>query len=791
MKARSRVGILAVFTICGCGAPPVTTALRPDPSMPDPTWAFHVVPFPKHVEPRTGAFLVGENTPIQLSDGGNADLRALGAYAVEMLAAATGLPLSLAEATEEAGSDGAILLSLSPSDTVPGPERYRLDVSDGSIQIAAADPAGLFYGLQTLRQLMPAGTRQARSGRIRAVAVRAVTIDDEPRFSYRGMHLDVGRHFFPVEFVKKYIDLLATYKMNTFHWHLTEDQGWRIAIEQYPRLTEVGAFRNETILEKNFDPYVGDATPHGGFYTQEQIREVVAYARRRFVTVIPEIEMPGHSTAALAAYPELGCTDAAVEVATVWGVHENIYCPEEITFSFLEAVLREVMELFPSTYIHIGGDEVPKRQWQESDVARAVMQREELADESELQSYFIRRIEQFLSSHGRRLIGWDEILEGGLAPGATVMSWRGTAGGIAAARQGHDVVMTPTSHVYFDYYQGDPRYEPLAIGGYTPLDRVYSFEPVPDELTAEEAKHILGAQGNVWTEYIKTPQHVEYMALPRMLALAEVVWSPRQRRDWDFFLHRLPSHFGLLDGLDVNYRVPHVEGLEQDRLTLADHVEVSLNTPVAGVQIRYTLDGSDPTQASAPYETPLLLHVDAEGVTVTARAFLPWGAVSPSRAARFRRTRLMPAQAMDKRQLERGLRYRYYELHTSTVDGITGGQPERWGVTPAVGLVPVAGENRFGVDLKGYVDVPMDGVYTFYLTSDDGSRLRIGDRVVIDHDGLHGATERSGQIALAAGFHPLSIQYFQAGGGRALSLTVSLGDERERQELTGWLHHAR
>jgi hexosaminidase len=384
--------------------------------------------------------------------------------------------------------------------------------------------------------------------------VPRVEIRDAPRFAWRGMHLDVGRHFFPVEFVKKYIDLLALHRMNTFHWHLTEDQGWRIEIQRYPRLAEVGGCRAETMVEKNWDPFVGDGTRHCGYYTQEEVREVVAYAAERHVTVVPEIEMPGHSRAALAAYPELACTEGTFEVATRWGVFEDIYCPSEETFTFLENVLTEVMDLFPSRYIHIGGDEAPKPRWSRSPVAQEIIRREGLADVHELQSWFIRRIQTFLASHGRRLVGWDEILEGGLAPDATVMSWRGMGGGIEAAEQGRDVVMTPSSHVYFDYYQGPEDEEPLAIGGFTPLDTVYAFEPVPEELDPRHAHHVLGAQANVWTEYMKTPDHVEYMALPRMAALAEVVWSPREARDAESFLARLEAHLARLDALDVRYR---------------------------------------------------------------------------------------------------------------------------------------------------------------------------------------------------------------------------------------------
>jgi hexosaminidase len=338
---------------------------------------------------------------------------------------------------------GTVSLLLRKGDAGANPEQYLLDVTPQSVTISAAGHAGLFYGLQTLWQLLPADGASPR-------VLPAVRIEDVPRFGYRGMHLDVGRHFFPVEFVKRYIDLMAMYKMNTFHWHLTEDQGWRIAIDKYPRLAEVGGCRKETILEKNFDPYVGDGIPYCGFYTKDEVRDVVAHARSRYVTVIPEIEMPGHSLAALAAYPEYGCTPGPFEVATTWGIHEDIYCPTAETFAFLEDVLTEVMELFPSRYIHIGGDEAPKARWEQSAIAQEIIRREGLADEHELQSYFVSRIEQFLLQHGRRLIGWDEILEGGLAPEATVMSWRGTVGGIEAAKHGHDVIMTPYSHVYFD-----------------------------------------------------------------------------------------------------------------------------------------------------------------------------------------------------------------------------------------------------------------------------------------------------------------------------------------------------
>jgi hexosaminidase len=581
------------------------------------------------------------------------------------------------------------------------------------------------------------------------------------------------------------------YKMNTFHWHLTEDQGWRIEIKKYPRLTEVGSYRKETILARNFDPYIGDKKPYGGFYTQDEVRQVVAYAKSRYVTVIPEIEMPGHSVAALAAYPELACTPGPFETATIWGVNENIYCPSEQTFAFLEDVLTEVMELFPGRYIHIGGDEAPKTRWEESELAQEVMRREGLADEDELQSYFIRRIERFLLEHDRRLIGWDEILEGGLAPQATVMSWRGTVGGIDAAKQGHDVIMTPTSHVYLDYYQGDPLYEPLAIGGYTPLETVYAFEPVPDELSPEEAKHVLGAQGNVWTEYMKTTQYVEYMVFPRMLALAEVVWSPQASRDWDRFSAALPAQLRLLDQKRVNYRVPHVRGLERDRITLDDRIAIPLTSLIPEAEIRYTVDGSDPTGRSMLYTAPLDLTVDEVGVTVTARAYLPSGKASANRTATFTRASLREAADVDADELRPGLRYAYFEATVSSVNELSELESARHGVTERVALQGTERPERFGLIFEGYVQVPADGVYTFALTSDDGSVLYIDDELVVDNDGGHGPIEKLGMIALEAGHHPLEIRYSQGSGGKELRFGVKVDGKRGPEEATVQLLHKR
>ncbi|MEJ2503114.1 MAG: beta-N-acetylhexosaminidase, partial [Gemmatimonadota bacterium] len=515
-----------------------------------------VVPMPASLQPAPGAFRLTAGARVRVPADAPTLADAARLFA-EQVDAAGGPALVVETGAGDAttAGTGAIVLELDPSLGTGGrpdlpafdaaEEAYRLTVDAAGIRLAGATPAAVFRGLQTLAQLIPPGEE---------AEVPAVDIRDRPRFGYRGMHLDVGRHLFPVEFVERYIDLLSRFRMNAFHWHLTEDQGWRIEIDAYPELTRVGAWRAETQVGRGQDSLGGDGIRYGGFYTRDEVRRVVEYAAARHVTVVPEIEMPGHARAAIAAYPELGCGYASPTVATTWGVHEEIFCPSETTFAFLETVLGEVMELFPSPYIHIGGDEAPKAAWEASEVAQAVIEREGLEDEAELQSWFIHRIEAFLNANGRRLIGWDEILEGGLAPNATVMSWRGMEGGIEAARSGHDVIMTPTSHVYLDYYQGDPEEEPLAIGGFLPLERVYALEPVPEELTDAEARHVLGGQANLWTEYIPTAEQAEYMAYPRAIALAEVLWSPAALRDPDHFLARLPHVLRRLDRLDVNYR---------------------------------------------------------------------------------------------------------------------------------------------------------------------------------------------------------------------------------------------
>jgi len=514
--------------------------------------AIAVVPQPVRVERGAGVFTLTARTVVVADPALARQARQL----VSMIAPATGFDLAVRTGAAPAGAHIALRIDRALEKAL-GAEGYRVSVRPRAITIRAAAPAGVFYGMQTLRQLLPADVfREARVAR--SWQVPAVTIEDMPRFAWRGMHLDVSRHFQPKEFVKKYIDLLAIHKMNRFHWHLTDDQGWRIEIRKYPKLTQVAAWRKHTLIgphRTNPKPEHFDNTPHGGFYTQDDIREIVAYAADRFITIVPEIEMPGHSQAVVAAYPELGSVDEPVDVRTTWAVSPYILNAEPGTIRFMQNVLQEVIELFPGTWIHIGGDEAEKTQWKASPRIQARIRELDLKDEHELQSWFIKQMDAFLTARKRRLIGWDEILEGGLAENATVMAWRGVEHAITAARSGHDAVLAPTSHTYFDYYQSqDKASEPPAIGGFLPLEKVYAWEPMPAALEPQFRKHILGVQGQVWTEYLPNPKAVEYMAFPRAIALAEVAWSPAAGRSFDEFRARLGAHLLRLSMLDVNFR---------------------------------------------------------------------------------------------------------------------------------------------------------------------------------------------------------------------------------------------
>jgi len=513
-------------------------AQTPPPPAASQLPAIAILPQPASLTQQPGVFVLKRDTTIAT----DVDSQNAGQLLAQSLNTATRFGLRARTGTT-APDKNAIVITTDRTQMQLGEEGYQLEVTPDRVMIRSFGPAGAFWGTQTLRQLLPPQifSQEAAPSSVNWT-IPCLKIEDMPRFPWRGLMIDTARRFVPKLELMKFIDLLALHKMNTLQLHLTDDQGWRIEIKKYPKLTAIGSVRKETRVGHETKSKLFDSTPYSGFYTQGDIREIVNYAKARYVNIVPEIELPGHAQAAIAAYPELGCTTDTVEVSTHWGVHTRLLNPSDTTIAFLQDVLTEVIALFPSRYVHIGGDEVVKDEWKASPAVQARMKELKLADEADLQNYFVRQMDSFLSQRGRRLVGWDEILQPTLAPGAVVMSWRGTDGGTAAAKAGHDVVMAPTSSVYFDYYQSKSPTEPLAIGGFLPLDKVYAFEPVPTGLSNDEARHILGAQGQIWTEYIPNATHLEYMAFPRAVALAEAVWSQPDRRNFDDFHTRMLTH---------------------------------------------------------------------------------------------------------------------------------------------------------------------------------------------------------------------------------------------------------
>ena len=573
-----------------------------------------IIPQPKFFQLEEGVFTLDRRTPIYVDVADSATLRTL-AFLNDRLEKAAGFKLEIIDDDPlRHGQEKAVFVL----DAGLNKEAYNLAIKPNRLLIEYGDGAGIFYAVQTLLQLLPeqifAETRQ------RGVKweVPCCSIEDSPRFPYRGMHLDCCLHFFSVDFLKKYIDVMAMHKVNRFHWHLTEDQGWRLEIKKYPLLTEKGQWRKETVIGSLASGFY-DGTPYGGYYTQEEVKELVKYAAERYVTIIPEIELPGHALAAIACYPELSCgLEDHYETATRWGIFRQVYCPKEETFKFLEDVFAEVFELFPTELVHIGGDECPKASWKKCPHCQALIKKLGLKDEFELQSWFIQRMEKYINSKGHQIIGWDEILQGGLAPNAKVMSWLGEEGGIKAAQQHHEVVMAPYPKYYLDYWQADPESEPLAMGGPTTLRTMYEYNPVPEVLTPEERKYIIGVEGCVWTEYMPTPARVEYMAWPRMCAIADAGWT-RAPKDWDAFTRRLEKHLGRLDLLGVGYCKafynPFIE-LHKDT-QFSKIATISVDAPDA--EIHYTLDGSTPTVDSPVYTGPFVINPQQKVSAVAIR----------------------------------------------------------------------------------------------------------------------------------------------------------------------------
>lgn len=692
-------------------------------------------------------------------------------HAIDAPVAAQSVADVFAESTDFGKSKGgrvAIRLSLDPKQTTWGNEQYRLTVDGNGVQITARDRAGLSLGSQTLRQLV-AGAPKAASG----VRLPYVTIEDSPRFQWRGMHLDVSRHFFTVAEVKAYIDYLAQFKFNVFHWHLIDDGGWRIEIKRYPKLTEIGAWRraiprwNQRELE--FPGRNSGVPTYGGFYTQAQIKEVVAYASKRNVMVVPEIELPGHTMPSLAAYPELTCAnyDKQAFLTASNNAFPNVYCAgKEATFQFLQGVLEEVIELFPSKYLHIGGDEVNKSLWARCSDCRRRMTTEKLDSLEQLQSYFIRRMESFLTTRGKRLVGWDEILEGGLAPNAVVMSWRGVAGGIEAARSGHDVVMSPTDPCYFDYSYQD-----------NSIARVYQFDPVPASLEPAAHRHILGGQGNVWTEWMQNFGRVQEMVFPRMMALAEALWSPKESRDWKSFQSRLGIVTGRLIDAGVSVTLPAAE--TDVTLIVGESRPVTFApAPYSGLTLRTAVSPATLSGRSPAYRSSIQL---SPGRSVSAAFFDKTGKRGPMTIV------TAVAAPPNPGPLAPGIKMESFRGTWRRVPDFSKLPLERSRYVGSIQPHDYKGQDNYALRFSGYITVPQDGVYTFHLGSDDGSWATLAGAKLVDNDDLHAFVWATGRVYLKAGSYPVQVGFFEQGGADDLRLEVE-GPGISRQAIPSeWL----
>jgi hexosaminidase len=575
---------------------------------------YEILPRPNSLTKAEGEFKINAQTQIAVPPG--EDWNNAAEFFKNLLATPAGFNLTIGQST-----DSKNVIRVVQNDQLANAEGYVLNVTPELITIDAGTAAGAFYAFQTLRQMLPSEVEKKQKIS-RNLSIPCATIEDAPRFGYRGMMLDVSRHFFTVDEVKSFIDLLALHKMNRFHWHLTDDQGWRIEIKKYPKLTEVGAWRNETLIGHYGDrPRKFDSTRYGGFYTREQILEVVKYAQDNFIEIVPEVDLPGHMSALLAAYPEYGCIEGTYKVKGDWGVFEDLLMPSEATFVLLEDIFTEVIDMFPGKYIHIGGDEAVKAQWKKSPEVQAFMNQNKMKDEEAVQNYFTTRVAEMIRSKGREVIGWDEILEGGSLPTSTIiMSWRGVEGGIQAARHGNQAIMSPTSYAYLDYYQSKGANEPLAIGGYLPLEQVYSYEPVPEngELTPEQAQLLIGVQANVWTEYIGEFSKVQYMMLPRACAIAEIQWTPAGTKNYEEFVGRLTRLMKRFDAMDVNYAKSLFDVKAEIETKRGENLVTLAQSP-AGTEIRYTIDGSIPSAKSTLYEMPVSVK---QSCTFKAQTFV-------------------------------------------------------------------------------------------------------------------------------------------------------------------------
>ncbi len=696
-----------------------------------------ITPYPQEVHVRQGEFMITPQTSFVVQA---ADLKDIAGYFGAQIKRSTGYELPV----NTIATENSIILSI--DNQLPlNEEGYVLEVMPGQITVTGKSDRGVFYGMQTVMQLLPPEIEEATVVDNVAWTLPCVSVKDEPRFAYRGMMLDVCRHFLDVDFVKKQLDIMAMFKMNYFHWHLTDDHLWTIEIKKYPLLTEIGSIRHNV-----------DGSVNRGFYTQDQIREVVAYAAEKKITVIPEIELPGHALAAITAYPELSCIEGPFRLRNQWGVEDNVYCAgNDRVFNFLEDVIGEVVPLFPGKYFHIGGDECPKIHWEVCRKCQHRMKEEGLKDEHELQSYFVHRIEKILLRHGRAMIGWDEILEGGLAASATVMSWTGEEGGITAANMGHDVIMTPLNFAYYDAGQGAPEVEPITISFGISLEKAYKYEPVAAGISREKSHHILGAQANLWTEYSPTAEHTEYLLYPRMLAMAELTWTQKENKDYTSFVQRLDNQLRRLDAHHINYHIPLPEGPQADYVAFVDKTTLTFHNS-RNLPMVYTVDGTMPTAQSTLYTTPLVFM---KNTTLRIATLLPSGKLSRTRIIDVRKEKMRPAL---RKELVSGVELQRISGKYYYVTDLVDVNWEKPMIVPGFHLdVPPEANGAFLY--KGCFEVPADGVY--YISS-EMDQLKIDGERIINNSGKlirHSVSRKS--VALKKGVHSFELIYINSNIG--------------------------
>jgi hexosaminidase len=735
---------------------------------------YPLIPYPQQLTPETGEFTITAGTKLVAGPAFKNEAAQLQAF----------ITTGLGQALKPATAAGNNTIVLQQDDQLAGEEDYTLNITPQQVTIAAKTPTGIFRGIETIRQLMPPSIDGKQPAKLAKITLPAVQINDHPAYAWRGMHLDVARHFFSITYLKKYIDLLALYKMNKFHLHLTDDQGWRIEIKKYPLLTQLGAWRefnnqDSVCITKSkdnpdmaIDPshiiHRNGKTLYGGFYTQAQLKDLIAYAAARHIEIIPEIDMPGHMMAAIKAYPYLSCTGGVK-----WGkTFTTPICPcKETTFEFAENIFTEVAALFPSQYIHLGADEVEKTSWGQFEGCDSVMKANNLKSVEELQSYFVKRMEKFFNSKGKKLIGWDEILEGGISPTAVLMYWRSWVpdAPVKAAKNGNLVIMTPGNPLYFD-----------GIPDRNSISNVYHFEPVPKGLTADEAKFIIGAQANLWTEWIPTEQRADFMIMPRMTALAEVLWTHKQ--DYDGYLQRLSQHYKRLDYMKVHYRMPDLDGFTENNVLVGKTV-LSIAKPNPEMKIRYTTNGQAPTMKSP--ELPERYIVPGAD-TLKIASFSAGGSRSDIYTLTYRQESFF--KASDTKVAGSGLQLDYFNGSFKTVTKLKD-TPDSTMSTPNVTIPHGLGHGgaAFAADIHGFIDVPETAIYSFFLTADDGANLYIEGVKVVDNDGWHAPVQRSGQIALAKGLHPIDVKFVEGGGGYTLKLEYRVNNGPIQAIPDAWL----